>query len=374
MPWRAIGGTEWATLRMLRGTDPLGIDNLVFARSDAPLVREFFEREGYAVELYDATAFDRGAVSYARATMALARQFRRAKVRVVHGADLAAGFVAALAARTALLPMVCHVRNPYPWLTPYERVWTAALAQRLVFVSEDARRSFGSAAKGGRQIAARKGVVIYDGVMLPATAGDTKSEAAVAVRREFGWGASDRVIGMVARLAQQKDHLTLLRAAERVVAECPDARFLFIGGCGPEKQELAHGERVKAAIAASPARDHVVYAGFRGDVPRYTAAFDIGALSTHFEGFGLVLLEAMALGKPIVATAVGGVPEVVVDGHTGLLHSAGDADRLAEHIVALLRDPARAATMGAAGRQRVATSFSPAETAREIVGVYRAVT
>ena len=371
MPWRAIGGTEWATLRMARGTAELGVENVVLFRSDAPKVGEFFAEAGFAVEPYDAAPFDAGPLSHAAAAMRFASRLRKLGIDLVHGADLSAGYVVSIASWLARKPIVCHVRNPYPWLTRFERAWTMAFAKRMVFVSADAQRSFGRTSKGGQAIANQKGVVVYDGMKLPPVPHPhSLADRVRAVKHEFGWPVDALIVGMVARLALQKDHLTLVEAAAQVVQRCPQARFLLLGGCGPEKQELAHGERVKAAIAASSARDNIVYAGFSNDVPRYAEAFDVAVLCTHFEGLPLVVLEAMSLAKPVVATAVGGIAEAVLDGQTGLLHQEGDAHQLAEQLLRVLTDRELSQRLGEEGRRRVGSEFSPLRTAQDIVDVY----
>ena len=103
---------------------------------------------------------------------------------------------------------------------------------------------------------------------------------------------------------------------------------------------------------------HFTFTGFRSDVARLLPAMDVVVLATHFEGFGLALLEAMAHGRPVVATAVDAIPEFVLDDETGLLHRHGDDAHLAEQIGSLLADPTRAMRLAEAGRQLVKTRFS----------------
>jgi glycosyltransferase involved in cell wall biosynthesis len=119
-----------------------------------------------------------------------------------------------------------------------------------------------------------------------------------------------------------------------------------------------HYEEVKAALLEHGVSDHFTFAGHRPDVPRLLDAFDVSVLSTHTEGLPLVLLESMAHGIPVLATAVGGVPEVIAHEKTGLLHSAGDADVLASQILETLGNPVRASQLGEAGREFVKTNFS----------------
>jgi glycosyltransferase involved in cell wall biosynthesis len=115
----------------------------------------------------------------------------------------------------------------------------------------------------------------------------------------------------------------------------------------------------------------VVFAGYREDVPALIEGCDVFCLPSHAEGLPLVLLEAMARGKPVVATAVGGTPELVVDGETGLLVPPGDVGALAAALGTLLRDPVRASRLGAAGRRRVLQNFSAESASERVLGLYR---
>jgi glycosyltransferase involved in cell wall biosynthesis len=116
--------------------------------------------------------------------------------------------------------------------------------------------------------------------------------------------------------------------------------------------------------------DYFSFTGFRSDVPSLLAAMDVVVLATHFEGFGLTVLEAMAEGRPVVATAVGGIPEFVRDEETGLLHRHEDDKHLASQIESLLRDRTRAERLGESGRRLVRTDFSIAHFSQRITDLY----
>ncbi len=167
--------------------------------------------------------------------------------------------------------------------------------------------------------------------------------------------------------------LTLARAARRVVARHPDARFVLVGDHEQEPAYREHYVRVRRELAEQGVADRFIFTGFRRDVPRLVAAMDVFVLCTHFEGLPLVLLEGMAQGKPTVATAVDGVPELVRHGETGLLHRHEDDEELARHIAHLLDDRELAARLGAAGRAAVETFWTGERFARDMVELYRGV-
>jgi glycosyltransferase involved in cell wall biosynthesis len=155
-------------------------------------------------------------------------------------------------------------------------------------------------------------------------------------------------LGMVARLAPQKGHRVLFDALPAVRAAIPDVHVRVIG-----HEELSTTAELRHYAAERGVEDLVGFEGFRADVARVMADMDVFVLPSLWEGFGLVLLEAMAAGRPVVASAVGPIPEIVVDGVTGLLVPPGDSAALAEAAIRLLCDPELAAALGRAGRARV---------------------
>jgi glycosyltransferase involved in cell wall biosynthesis len=168
------------------------------------------------------------------------------------------------------------------------------------------------------------------------------------VREELGIPAHAPVVGTVANFRHTKGHGYLLRAASLVRETLPDVRFLLVGQGPLEADVRREAERLGLG-------DTVIFAGFREDVPRLTAAVDVFALSSLHEGLSIALLEAMALAKPPVVTRVGGLPELVDDGRNGLLVPPADAPALATGILTLLQNPALRTSLGLAARQRAAS-------------------
>jgi glycosyltransferase involved in cell wall biosynthesis len=170
-------------------------------------------------------------------------------------------------------------------------------------------------------------------------------------RREFGIAEESPVIGCVAHFADHKGHRYLVEAAARVAAAVPDVRFLLVGE-GELKDKIEH------QIIRLKLQKHFILTGFRNDILRLLAAMDIVVLSSHLEGLGTSLLDAMAMARPVVATRVGGIPEMVEDGVTGRLVPPRDPAALAEALINLLRRPDERKRMGEAGRARMLSAFS----------------
>jgi glycosyltransferase involved in cell wall biosynthesis len=174
------------------------------------------------------------------------------------------------------------------------------------------------------------------------------------------------IVGNVAALVPHKGQRHLVGAASLVLRKVPDARFVIAG----EGELRATLER---QIKEHHLEKHVVLAGFRPDVLSLHKAFDIFVMSSVTEGLGTSLLDAMAAGKPIVATSTGGIPEVVEDGVTGILVPPRDDAAMAEAIVSLLKDPELRRRMGNAGLSRARERFSAERMVSETLRVYQHV-
>jgi glycosyltransferase involved in cell wall biosynthesis len=174
-----------------------------------------------------------------------------------------------------------------------------------------------------------------------------------------------QAIGTVARLVPIKGHAHLLDAAPEIMRQCPAARFVFVGDGETRSTLEAQARRLGVG-------DRVLFTGFRDDVPSLLAGMDVVVLPSLNEGMGRVLVMAMALGKPIVATRVGGVPELLAHGAAGRLVPPGDAATLTDAVCALLRDPDQATALGEAGRRRAGRYSAPAMV-ESLAQVYRDV-
>ena len=205
-----------------------------------------------------------------------------------------------------------------------------------------------------------KVIVIRNGISIP----ELDPERGRKIRTELGIAESTLLVGTVGRLSPQKDYPTFLRAAAEVLRTVPKTLFL-IAGDGYLRPELEALSR-KLGIG-----DSVVFLGYRKDVFDIVSAFDIFALSSLWEGLPLAILEAMALGKPVVATCVPGTAEAVVDGETGYLVPLKDTRALARKIVGLVRNREKARQMGEMGRKRVITHFSIKRMVDEHENLYR---
>jgi L-malate glycosyltransferase len=221
--------------------------------------------------------------------------------------------------------------------------WLARVPGAICAVSADLKRHM--VAEGFPE---RRVQVVYNGIAVGERADE---HSRVAVRPDLGIPPDAFVVGTVARLDPVKDLGSLLQAHALVLAAIPAARLVVVG-TGPEQASL---ETAARALGIS---DRVHFVGYRADARRVMSAFDLYVNCSTYEGVSLTILEAMAAGLPVVATQVGGNPEVVVDGETGLLVPARAVPPLADAVVALGSDALRRRQMAEAGRRRVERAFS----------------
>ncbi|MDQ2833212.1 MAG: glycosyltransferase [Acidobacteriota bacterium] len=360
MPWSGIGGVEVATLRLAEATRNR-IRHIAFCLDDATALRSSFEKLGVEVITYAApTPSIRHATRFYKESRVVARQIRQAGAHIVHFADLKAAYHNSLAALLARSKTVCHVRVSYPRLELRERLCLLPV-QSFIFVSNEAKQTFGIT------LPPKKARVIYDAVEV--STGEV-GENVLEVRRELGVPDGCAVVGQVARVSAQKDYFTFAEAAKHVLERFPDTRFLVVGDNSLVDLNRQHYVEVSQKLTELGIRDRFIFTGHTNNVPRFVSAMDVCVLCTHREGFPLSILETMAMGKPVIATAVGGIPEIVIPGVTGYLHRHGDSQELADAIVTLIENPSAARSIGKSAYEHVRKHYSRQIFADEISTAY----
>jgi len=269
----------------------------------------------------------------------------------------------ALLGHDVRLPLVITKHNDEPFYRgPGHRMlgrWVARRAMRVIVIS-DAIRSYMRKHLGLPDDRIRMIHYVIDG--RPFASVDERARQ--QLRAEWGARDNDMIVGTIARLVPQKALHVLLEAFARYRAIGRRQARLVIVGRGPLLAEL------KEAARRIDLADAVVWAGFREDIPALLRAFDVFALTSAYEGFGLVLLEAMAAGRPIVATAVSAIPEIVQDGQTGMLCRPGDGEAVARALLRL-EDAEFRARLGENGMARAREHFTLDRMADATLAAYR---
>jgi glycosyltransferase involved in cell wall biosynthesis len=294
-----------------------------------------------------------------RAIVAAARALRRGRIDVVHGYQWRPALVGAVAGRLAGVPLrLASKRSLTGEDRQAERAWRHIARQvDTVIVNADALR-----VEGEEQGMRCRWALLQNGV-------DTEhfrlAPPDPAARAALGLDPRRPVVGTIGRLEDRKGHDQLLRAAGTMLAGGNGRRpQIVIVGDGPLREKL------QAQAQSLGVGDSVRFVGAVADVRPSLAAMDVFVLPSHAEGMSNALMEAMAAARPVVATAVGGNTEVVVDGETGVLIPPADPAAIADAIAALLRDPDRAAGLGAAAREFVTRRFGARARVAELEHLY----
>ena len=251
----------------------------------------------------------------------------------------------------------------------YGRYWSGRRALpllNLVWRRPDAVIAISKAVRdwlvNGRRVPSERTSVVYYGIDA-----DLLSDGDRRLRTQWGL-ESNRVVGSLGRLEPRKGHQTLIEAMPSVLEALPDVRLVIAGHdpCG-------YGETLRSLVRKLGLDDRVTFVGFQSDVASFLVSLDLFAFASVSEGFGQVLIEAMAAGRPVLATDVAPINEIVVDGESGLL-AEPSPESFARGMVTLLQDPERLTAMGQTGKHAVRSRFSADRMAEETMAVYESVT
>ena len=345
------GGQEQRTVRECLGILKLGMRPAVLCPQEAEVGRR---AAAAGIEVFPCRmrkSYDLAAIR------TILRVLREQAVDVVNTHSGRDSFLAGVAARLSRRrPAVVRTRHLAMPIT--SRVSYSYLPHRVVTVSGYVKEYLVREGVPGERI-----VVVPTGIDTGRFADDA---APANLREELGLPPDALLVGSVAVLRNKKGHRFLLEAAPSVLARFPNAVFLIVGS-GPQEKNL------RDAIDSMGLSGSVRMLGHREDVPDVLLSLDLFVLPTVEEALGTAFLEAMAAGRAVVGCRVGGVPEVVEEGKTGLLVPPGDPAALADAIRSLLADGELRARMGAAGRQSVMARYSVEEMCRRMWEVYRSL-
>lgn len=356
-----IGGTERQAVELLKRLDPGRYEvRLAVLRNTGPFYNEIEARfpnvpEFPLTSFYNATAL--------KQFVRLRRLMLRERIEILHAHDFYSGLLGSAAARLAGVRVIACQRHLKLSDRKVHEVGTRVihrLAHRVLVNSEAIRERIieqGSAR-------AEKIVVVRNGVLEspPARHSSRLQEINENLSTHPG-RVRPPVIGMIARMQPVKGHQFLADAAALVLRHRPDAHFVLVGD-GPLRPEIEN------QIARLGIVDRVHLLGDRTDAARLIAEFDLLVLASLHEGLPNAVMEAMAAGVPVVATAVGGTKELITDGETGYLVQPADKEALADRILFALGDDVNRANITAAARGRIAASYGMQRMVESIEQLY----
>jgi glycosyltransferase involved in cell wall biosynthesis len=365
---RFIGGSGGNTLLSATGMDRDRYETWVAGMPGGPLW-ELAELDGVHTVHIRHMRERIAPVDDLLACLELVRLMRRERFSVVHTHCSKAGFIARIAARIAHVPVVVHTFHLFAAHDGLSR------RRRLAYLALD--RSVRRLAHRYLAVAPRVAWEAVEQRLAPPGQAQVVPSAVQLegiptgpdpqVRAELGIPDGARIVGTVGRIVAQKAPLDFVRMAARVRAQRPDTEFVMVGDATLESASLEAETRAEAERLGVPIR----FTGFRSDAPRLAASFDVYVVPSRYEGLGRAVTEAMASGRPIVATAVNGVPDVVEPGATGLLARPGDPASLATSVVWLLDHPEEARRMGRQARETVRRHFGQSDMCGALDRVYR---
>ncbi len=354
-----IAGSETHLLMLLPGLAGQGVDvTMIMLEDPSRRADDFYEAmsaKGITVERVEI-----GSHIDLTLTKRLAETFKQLKPDIVHThlihADL---YGTAAAGRAGVRGIVSsrHNDNPFRSNPAIKLANRQAMrrADRVITISEALNR-FVREVEG---IEAEKVKTVHYGLEPPEFPANAREEG----RRRFGYDGDRPVIGMFGRLIEQKGVDTLINAFVQVQQAVPDAALLIVGD-GDRRAEL---EQLAASLGI---KNTVTFTGWVPQAYKLIPTCDLIAMPSRWEGFGLVALEAMGSARPLIASRVSALPEIVVDGETGLLVPPDDPELLAEAIVPVLADHSLASRMGEAGYRRLVGSFSVSKMIQGTLSVY----
>lgn len=305
----------------------------------------------------------------------LARVIKDEEINLVHShAPINGIILSCLAAWIAGVAVINHAHSPYsyalnpnPLVKPFQFllsfVTNRLFCSRVIAVSEAVRIAIIK-----QKIAAGKIEIVYNGIDSGYV---RRTKSPIKIRDEFGLKQDQHIIGEVGRFAEAKGQDELIRAAHKVIKEFPNTVFMLVGE--DLTREKKYKEKLEGLVSNLNLKQQIIFTGYRPDILELMEAFDLFVLPSLVEGLSVVILEAMAAGKPVITTAIGGNPEIVVDGQTGTFVPVQDADKLAEAIIYHLRNPKISRKMGENGALRVEEHFSLSKMLNKIMDIYKEV-
>ena len=350
-------GAENNMLTVIRAIDKSQFKVNVCLLGPSPILESEFKHLGIPFYIlntkgkYDLTAY-----------IKLIRLIQREKISIVHTILYTSNTFGRIAALLAGVPVIIgwehgEIFEPTP-VGHYRIDWILAKITDCVVTPSKATKEELIKKEG---IPAYKIRVIYNGIDLAEFNGSSSN---ALTRKQLGIEADEILIGSVANFEERKRHKYIITAMPKIIKVCPKIKLLLVGE-GPLRQYISE------MVDNLGIKDKVIFAGFRIDISVIMNAIDIYVCSSDREAFGLAVLEAMALKKPVVSTNVCGMPEMVIDGQTGYLVPPHDVDSIAEAVISLLANKEKMRQMGEAGFERIKTCFSSEILAKEIEALYK---
>lgn len=366
-----VGGPAIHVILLTQGLDPERYESILVSGVEAPEegnMLDLAEEKGVKPRIYPLLGRELNLFGDLKTLWQLYRLFRREKPDVVHTHTAKAGSVGRLAAWLASVPVIVHTFHGHvlhgyfgPAKTRFFRSierWLARITTHIIAVSETCRQDLLT-----YRISTPEHIqTIHLGLELePFRHPDAGSRE--RLRKEWGVPHDAFAVGIIARMVPIKRHEDLFRAIPAVLRSHPDTWFLIVGDgeLRPELETLAD----ELAI-----RHRVVFCGFRDDRANVYAALDLVTLTSANEGLPVAVIESLSAGKPVVATRVGGVPELIEEGVSGYMAEPGNPDSIAKALLKAVQAPEATRAMGQHAQEKTIRAFSISRLIEDINRLY----
>lgn len=360
-----IAGAEMSLLYILKDIDRKKFIPVTVLTENGPLA-ERLRNMGIKIYMTPLVNIKKkepiSAFFYFKTVLRLARIIKSEKVSLIHCNMYTSNQYATLAGFFTGVPLLCHIRNIIGRTCYYNNL--LFLTKILIANSKATEQSYRKYLKD-----AQKSKVIYNSVLL----NENNSAVSSSVfRQKYGIAKNAFLIGYIGQIQEVKGIHFLIEAVSCIAKSYPCIR-LFVAGDDTLSKQSEYFPCLKKMCTTLNLNHIVIWGGFVNDTSALYSAIDVLVLPSTYEPFGRVLIEAMAAGKPVISTRVGGIPEVVEDGITGLLVPPEDPKALAKAIAELIDNPALARRFGEKGRERVEKYFNAKTNTRQLERIYNQI-
>lgn len=356
-----LGGGQRSLLLLLERLDRTKFTPFLVCPTEGGLV-EKAEKLGIQTEIIRMGSLKTPNIFSTAATVfKMRRLIRKKNIELIHSDSPRQALYASLAVRKTKIPLIWHVRVSTAEKKSLNR-FLYNRSRKIIAVSRAASLRFSEF-----DLTSDKLVVIPNGVDLTQF---KPRHPDMGLREELGIEQSSVLVGTLGQLIPGKGQDVLLRAAKRIAEQAAEVSYVIVGN-----GNTAFRKTLEELSAGLGIEDKVRFIGYREDIPQIMNCLDIAVLpsTSHLEGLSRVIIEAMACGKPVIATNAGGNPEAVEDGKTGILVPPGDPDELARAILELAGDADKRKRMGETGRKRAEQLFSIETNIARIEEIYEEI-
>lgn len=329
--------------------------NMIFCSSGGALVREIKSYGMKHFEIAELAVSNRSIAKMFGAILDIRKLLINEDIDIIHGHNAISTFLAFIAAKT--IKKKIKIVNTVHGVG--KELFLKFMPFKLIAVSNDAKKHLIS--KG---VSEKKISVIYNGIIDPEVFDINKFDDK-PIRKEFNIGEDELLVGSVAMMTGGKGHDDIISSIPQILSQFSNVKFIFVG-------DGVKSNYYKEEILAMNLEEKVIFTGARRDIPKIMASIDVFAHMSRQETFGMVLIEAMAMKKPVVTRGIGGIPEIVIDGITGFL--VGNVEMFSERVVELLNNNNLRKDMGERGYQRVNDNFVITNTIDNLLELYSKLT